>query len=200
MRPRNRKDSKELTANENPPDIVNVVASSRIEGRFKLDLLSIRLGSVDFEPEIFPGLIYRRIAPKATMILFNKGKISSIGTRSEREGRDAIMRTVDEASELGCIDGNPSVGSIDIVNVVGTLDLGTEIDLDSLLEVAPHYFHKSRGFPGLLFRHGRSAVTAKVFSSGKVVLSGARSEYQAGKILGRIRSLTESSRKRLRSN
>jgi transcription initiation factor TFIID TATA-box-binding protein len=195
MKLKNQEGSMELTPNVAPPHIVNVVASSRIKGRFRMDRLQVCFDNVDFEPEIFPGLIYRRNSPKATMILFNKGKISGIGTRSEDEGRDAIMKTVDEAYELDSIDGDPSLGPIDIVNVVGTTDLGLQIDLKSLLDFAPHYFYKSGDFPGLVFRPGRNAVTAMVFSSGKILLSGARSERQAMQMIGRIRSLVKFSLK-----
>jgi len=45
--------------------------------------LSKDIRAVDYEPEQFPGAIYRIVEPKAVIILFKNGKLICTGTKSE---------------------------------------------------------------------------------------------------------------------
>ena len=63
--------------------IVNVVASTRIKGQIDLEKMVYLMSKVVYEPEIFSGLIYRKIDPKVTLVMFSSGKISSMGSKSE---------------------------------------------------------------------------------------------------------------------
>lgn len=62
--------------------IVNVVASTFVKSTIDIEKLAMIPKQVNYEPEVFPGLIYRRQNPKATVIMFASGKITSVGTKS----------------------------------------------------------------------------------------------------------------------
>ncbi|MEK0371271.1 MAG: TATA-box-binding protein, partial [Nitrosopumilus sp.] len=56
--------------------IQNIVASGSIGMVLNLNVLAMRLNNVEYEPEQFPGLVYKLMTPvKATFLLFSNGKI-----------------------------------------------------------------------------------------------------------------------------
>ncbi|MFW6110666.1 MAG: TATA-box-binding protein, partial [Thermoproteota archaeon] len=66
--------------------VVNIVASGNLKGR--VDLVSWynsqRVGGrMMYEPEQFPGLIYRMENPKAVILLFASGKLVCTGAKKE---------------------------------------------------------------------------------------------------------------------
>ncbi|MEK0341973.1 MAG: TATA-box-binding protein, partial [Nitrosopumilus sp.] len=71
--------------------IQNIVASGSIGMVLNLNVLAMRLNNVEYEPEQFPGLVYKLMTPvKATFLLFSNGKIVCTGTKSEEEVHMAL--------------------------------------------------------------------------------------------------------------
>jgi len=69
--------------------IQNIVASSEIPHTLKLLELSRAYGPyVSYEPDLFPGLVFRTTAPKLVFLLFRSGKIVITGAKSRDEIRD----------------------------------------------------------------------------------------------------------------
>ena len=56
-----------------PYSIVNIIASGKIQGNFDIEKLSMVLEKVQYEPEQFPGLIYRNDLDNYTIIVFYSG-------------------------------------------------------------------------------------------------------------------------------
>lgn len=70
--------------------IQNIVASSEVPHTLKLLELSRAFGPyVSYEPDLFPGLVFRTTAPKLVFLLFRSGKIVITGAKS----RDEITKT-----------------------------------------------------------------------------------------------------------
>ena len=66
--------------------IQNIVASSEIPHTLKLVELSRSYGPyVSYEPDLFPGLVFRTTAPKLVFLLFRSGKIVITGAKSRKE-------------------------------------------------------------------------------------------------------------------
>ena len=75
--------------------IQNVVASVDLGGRVSLDdfyMESGREGSAMYEPDQFPGLIYRMKDPKVVMLVFSSGKAVCTGAKNEAEVHLATQR------------------------------------------------------------------------------------------------------------
>jgi len=74
--------------------IKNVVATASLDG--KVDLLQLyesetkMRGRITYEPEQFPGLIYRMNDPKVVILLFSSGKLVCTGTRKEEDVHKAV--------------------------------------------------------------------------------------------------------------
>lgn len=66
--------------------IQNIVASAEIPHCLKLVELSRAFGPyVSYEPDLFPGLVFRTTAPKLVFLLFRSGKIVITGAKSRSE-------------------------------------------------------------------------------------------------------------------
>ncbi|GAB9473792.1 hypothetical protein Gpo141_00010939 [Globisporangium polare] len=73
--------------------IANVVGSADL--CFKVRLEGLARGHSRFctyEPELFPGLIYRVVKPKATCLIFVSGKIVITGYRTREEGEEVLCK------------------------------------------------------------------------------------------------------------
>lgn len=82
--------------------ISNVVASGSLGGYINLESAAMKLRSVIFEPEQFPGLIYRMEEPHAVFLLFTSGNFVCPGAKDEKTIRDAAakLRTLLESEGL----------------------------------------------------------------------------------------------------
>ena len=70
--------------------IQNIVASGSIGMDLNLNILAMKLENTEYEPEQFPGLVYKLMDAKATFLLFSNGKIVCTGTKKEEEVEKAI--------------------------------------------------------------------------------------------------------------
>jgi transcription initiation factor TFIID TATA-box-binding protein len=75
--------------------VQNIVASASLGGRIDLEKSVFTLGRTMYEPEQFPGLIYRMDDPKVVILLFASGKLVCTGAKQEEE----VYRAVDKLHE-----------------------------------------------------------------------------------------------------
>ena len=84
--------------------IQNVVASGDLFSLIDLDTVQMTLERCLYEPEVFPGIIYRMKSPKAVFLIFHSGRIVCVGTNDESITRKAIYQLADHMRELGLIE------------------------------------------------------------------------------------------------
>jgi transcription initiation factor TFIID TATA-box-binding protein len=84
-------------------EIQNIVASIDLFGRIDLELAANTLENVMYEPEQFPGLIYRMSSPKVVILMFASGKLVCTGAKTESEVHEAIRKLSEELREKGLI-------------------------------------------------------------------------------------------------
>ena len=71
-------------------NVVNIVASANLLGRIELEDCAYSLGKTMYEPEQFPGLIYRMDEPKVVILLFASGKLVCTGATKEEDVYTAV--------------------------------------------------------------------------------------------------------------
>jgi transcription initiation factor TFIID TATA-box-binding protein len=88
--------------------VENIVASTQIEARQKLalDEIAVMLENSEYEPESFPGLVFRLPEPRVAFLLFGTGKIICTGSRNEDDIHTALGNFSRKLEELG-IKVNP---------------------------------------------------------------------------------------------
>ena len=72
--------------------IQNIVASVSLGGRVDLELAVGALVKTMYEPEQFPGLIYRMDEPKVVILIFASGNLVCTGGKKEQDVYDAVHK------------------------------------------------------------------------------------------------------------
>lgn len=71
---------------------------------------------------------------------------------------------------------------MDIVNVVSTSSIQKQIDLGTLAKSIPNTVFNRSQFPGAILKLQNPKSTALIFSSGKIICAGTKSEEQAKRV------------------
>ena len=77
----------------------NIVASVVLGGRIDLEKATYSLERTMYEPEQFPGLIYRMNDPKVVILIFSSGKLVCTGAKKEEEVDLAVTRLQETLEE-----------------------------------------------------------------------------------------------------
>jgi transcription initiation factor TFIID TATA-box-binding protein len=83
--------------------IQNIVASGNLSGMIDLEKAAYSLGRSMYEPEQFPGLIYRMEVPKVVILLFASGKLVCTGAKKEEDVYVAVEKLHCLLEEKGLI-------------------------------------------------------------------------------------------------
>ena len=70
--------------------VQNVVASTGIDQELALESVAMDMPESDYDPENFPGVIYRTTKPRTTILLFRSGKLVLTGASSVEAVEDAL--------------------------------------------------------------------------------------------------------------
>ncbi len=83
--------------------IENIVASTKIRAKNKLNLeeIAFALDNTEYEPESFPGLVFRIKDPRVAFLLFGSGKIICTGARTIEDIHTALKKLKEMLSEIG---------------------------------------------------------------------------------------------------
>ncbi len=73
-------------------EVVNIVASASLGGNVDLEKAVTVLGSCMYEPEQFPGLIYRMTEPKVVILVFASGSLVCTGAKKEQDVYDSVRK------------------------------------------------------------------------------------------------------------
>ncbi len=166
--------------------IENVVSSTALAKSLDLQSISLSMENADYDPERFPGLIYRIKDPKTAILLFRSGKAVCTGAKDMKQAHDAIAYVSARLREQKVdVYDRPE---IEVQNMVASSDLGREINLNALaitlgLEKVEY---EPEQFPGLVYRMDSPKVVLLLFSSGKLVCTGAKSVSDVEKAVDTI--------------
>jgi transcription initiation factor TFIID TATA-box-binding protein len=72
--------------------IQNIVASANLHGKIDLETAADIMDNVMYEPEQFPGLIYRMAEPKVVLLVFASGKLVITGAKREEQVHEAVEK------------------------------------------------------------------------------------------------------------
>ena len=161
--------------NEVDYKIENVVATVVVEITEKIDLIQIarKRADVEYNPERFPGLVMRIQKPRATFLIFSTGKMVVTGLRQATDAKNAVKQAVKNIQNTGVKIANPE---ITIQNIVASGDLHTNIDLNMAAIVMEYAMYEPEVFPGLIYRLKEPKTVFLIFSTGKIVCTGAKNK------------------------
>ena len=70
--------------------IVNIVGTANVGGKVDLEAAAAIMDNIMYEPEQFPGLIYRIQEPKVVMLIFASGKTVITGGKTREQVEEAV--------------------------------------------------------------------------------------------------------------
>lgn len=210
--------------------VVNVVASTRVAEELDLPDIAIQL-NCEYEPEQFPGLVYRVVDPKLAILMFRSGRAVCTGGKNQNNIEVGIERMTKDLRDAGIETWDIKDIEIEVQNMVATYSLFYPEDyagvarmddnntrvidtsdgiraatdeevkeedsrirgiregeplaaLPRKLNLNNLTFHlpfdkveyEPEQFPGLIYRLDYPKVVCLIFSSGKMVITGARTK------------------------
>ncbi|CEM37223.1 unnamed protein product [Vitrella brassicaformis CCMP3155] len=177
---------------EMKPRVQNLIASVQL-GR-ELDLKSIALSTrnSEFNPKKINAVVMRIREPRCTALVFRTGRMMISGSKTEKDAKLGGKRMARIIQKVGFPD--VVFANFKVENVIASADVGFPVRLEGLaFDHRERCSYEPELFSGCVFRFrdvlkvkdervegGEKACscTALVFVSGKVSLSGARSEEE----------------------
>ena len=173
--------------------IENIVATAALKHGIDLSAVVKAFPEVNYRPKRFPGLVFKLKRPRTTILIFSTGKMVCTGARSERDAAKALRKVVRTLNKGGIIITGKL--EIEITNVVATASLDGKVDLlqlyDSETSMRGRITYEPEQFPGLIYRMNDPKVVILLFSSGKLVCTGARKEGDVHQAVDNLRQKLE---------
>src|SRR3989344_6480883 len=152
--------------------IENIVASAALGVEVPLEQIVSKLEGMEYEPEQFPGLVYRLQKPKAAALIFGSGKIVCTGARSIDDVNEVIKKVTKIIRQTGT--RVPSGYKVQVENIVASARLDANLNLDRIAFNLENSEYEPEQFPGLVYRMTDPKVAFLLFGSGKIVCTGGR--------------------------
>ena len=154
--------------------IQNIVLSVTYEGtEFNLERLAKSIDSTVYDPEIFPGVVYKSEDPRASFLIFASGKMNCVGASSMNDAKLAIKKLTRKIREAHIkVKSEPKVK---VQNIVASVNFGRKFDLERIASRFENTEYEPEVFPGLVFRLDDPKAVLLLFVSGKGVCAGVNS-------------------------
>ncbi|HDD46234.1 MAG TPA: TATA-box-binding protein [Candidatus Aenigmarchaeota archaeon] len=169
--------------------IENVVAFTTLGVPISLNKLVSSVENTEYEPEQFPGLVYRINNPRAAALLFSSGKIVCTGTKSIEKAKEAMSKVVERIKRAGI--KVPDKYPIDVENIVASAKIKAELNLEDIAFSLENAEYEPEQFPGLVYRINDPRVAFLLFSSGKIICTGAHRIKDVQRALNKFKEKLE---------
>lgn len=164
--------------------VVNIVVSANLGHVIPLEKMAATLSNTEYNPEQFPGLVIRIKEPKTSALIFSSGKIVCTGARTMVNVHESIRKIIKSLEKINVkIKGEPEVK---IQNIVAAGSVGMDLNLNVLAMKLENTEYEPEQFPGLVYKLPEQKATFLLFSNGKVVCTGTKSEEEVNKALDKL--------------
>lgn len=151
--------------------IQNIVASVSLHTPIPLEKVSSTIKRTEYDPEQFPGLVFRLRDPKITALLFSSGNVVCTGAKSREDISLAVQRIIEELKQVGVeVTKEPD---IKIQNIVASGNIHMKLNLNQLVFNLRYAEYEPEQFPGLVYKLPHTRVTFLLFGTGRIVCTGA---------------------------
>jgi transcription initiation factor TFIID TATA-box-binding protein len=164
--------------------IENIVASASLNVEVPLEKIVSKLEGMEYEPEQFPGLVYRMDKPKAAALIFGSGKIVCTGARSIEDVNTVFKKVISIIKSIGV--QVPKSFKIQVENIVASAKIEGNLNLDTIALNLENSEYEPEQFPGLVYRMNEPKVAFLLFGSGKIVCTGGRSVKDVKTALNKV--------------
>ncbi len=156
--------------------IENIVATVILDQPLDISRIEEKISDATYQPDQFPGLVLRLEKPKSTALIFKSGKMVVTGAKSTAQLIDVVKKIIKLLIKAGIeITSKPR---IQIQNIVASGDVGAYVNLERAAYMLEDSMYEPEQFPGLIHRMRDPRVVLLIFSSGKMVITGAKEEKE----------------------
>jgi transcription initiation factor TFIID TATA-box-binding protein len=142
------------------------------------------LEHAEYEPEQFPGLVYRIQEPRAAALIFSSGKIVCTGAKNIDMAQVAVGKVVDRIRKTGI--RLPRSYDVRIENIVASSKIKAKLNLEEITMTLENAEYEPEQFPGLIYRIPEPRVAFLLFTSGKLICTGAQTTKDIYTALGKL--------------
>lgn len=171
--------------------IENVVAFAVLNRKISLNKLVEKMNNTEYNPERFPGLVYRISNPRASALIFSTGKIVCTGAKTTEMAKEATNKVVDDIRKAGI--PMPKKFTIIIENIVAStkIEAKPKLMLEDMAIQMDEVEYDPERFPGLVYRMRDPRIVFLLFGSGKIICAGGRNIEDIHKALGKLKKRLE---------
>jgi len=157
----------------------------------KLDLADIqkKFPDVEWNPDQFPGAVFRLKSPRTATLLFRTGKMVCTGAKSEDLARKAVKKVV-QLLRKGKIKIKKDA-VVTIQNMVASVNLGGRVHLEKVARTLPRSMYEPEQFPGVIHRVLEPKTVILIFASGKLVCTGGKTEKDVHRSVNNLHTTLE---------
>lgn len=164
--------------------VVNIVVSTSLEHDIPLEKMAATLSNTEYNPEQFPGLVIRIKDPKTSALIFSSGKVVCTGARTMENVKKSIKQIIQSLEKINVkITIEPE---IKIQNIVASGTVGMDLNLNTLAMKLDNTEYEPEQFPGLVYKLAEAKATFLLFSNGKIVCTGTKSEEEVYEALDKL--------------
>ncbi len=165
-------------------EVVNIVVSASLGHDIPLEKMAATLSNTEYNPEQFPGLVLRIKDPKTSALIFSSGKIVCTGARSMEKVYESIRKIIKSLEKINIkIKEEPKPT---IQNIVAAGSIGMDLNLNVLAMKLDNTEYEPEQFPGLVYKLPEQKATFLLFSNGKIVCTGTKSEDEVNKAVDKL--------------
>jgi transcription initiation factor TFIID TATA-box-binding protein len=164
-------------------NIQNVVSVVKTEQLFDLKAIGGILTYSTYLPSM-ECLIYKPRRHVGTFLIFRSGKIVYTGGPSESYARVAPIKLLRIMENNGIVILKKP--RAEVVNIVATTNFDGKLNIEEIAQTLDKVIYEPEQFPALIYRLDEPRTTFLIFSSGKLVCTGAKSEEDATKAINKV--------------
>ena len=164
--------------------VVNIVVSTSLEHDIPLEKMAATLSNTEYNPEQFHGLVIRIREPKTSALIFSSGKVVCTGARSMEKVEESIKKIIKSLEKINIkIKIKPK---INIQNIVASGSVGMDLNLNVLAMKLENTEYEPEQFPGLVYKLPQAKATFLLFSNGKIVCTGTKSDKEVDEAVDKL--------------
>lgn len=165
-------------------EVVNIVVSAALGHDIPLEKMAATLSNTEYNPEQFPGLVIRIKDPKTSALVFSSGKIVCTGARSLEKVYESIKKLIKSLEKINV--KIKTIPTVTIQNIVASGDIDMDLNLNILAMKLDNTEYEPEQFPGLVYKLEDGKATFLLFSNGKIVCTGTKSEQEVHQVVDKL--------------
>jgi transcription initiation factor TFIID TATA-box-binding protein len=154
--------------------IENVIAATELQTNLDLQKIADVVESAEYDPDKFPGLIYKLRSPKTITLIFSRGHCVCSGATSISNAKAALTIIYKKLRDLDILS-TQTAPKITIQDIIISYKYNKPLALEIISKKMPadNIEYKPNEFPGLVYHDKTTDIKVLLFKSGTIVGYGA---------------------------